>query len=63
MEHVIIWVSRTVKHSESWNDKPAGRLIVKDVSPYGGGEHVVGTSNLYYRRQVGRQCCPEGGIY
>ena len=36
MEHVIIRVGRTVKHSESWNDKPMGRFIVEDVSPQGG---------------------------
>ena len=63
MEHVIIWVNKTVKHSESWNDKPVGWLIVEDMSPYGGGEHVIETSNCGYRWHVGHQCCTKGGIY
>ena len=33
MEHVIVRISRAVKHSESWYDKPVGQLVVENVHP------------------------------
>ena len=33
VEHMIIGVSRAIKHGESLNGKPTGRLVIKDMLP------------------------------
>ena len=55
----MVRVGGAVKHSESWYDKPTWRLVVENVSPYRGGEHVVRTLNRYCRWYVERRSCTE----
>ena len=62
MEHVVIRIARVVEHSKGWHDEPSWWLVIKDVLPQEGREHVIRTSNHCCRRHVERRPCFEGGV-
>ena len=41
MQHVIVWIGRTVVHCEGWYGEAAGRIVVQDMLSKGSGEHVL----------------------
>ena len=62
MEHVVIRIVRAVEHNKGWHDEPSWWLVIKDVLPKAGREHVIGTLNGCCRRYVERKPYSVGGV-
>ena len=62
MKHVVIRIAGAVEHSKGWHDEPSWWLVIEEVLPKGGREHVIGTSNHCCRLYVERRPCSEGEV-
>ena len=41
MQHMIVWVGRTIVHGEGWHGESAGRIVIQDMLSKGSGEHIL----------------------
>ena len=62
IDHVVIRIAKAVEQSKGWHDEPSWWLVIKDVLPKEGREHVIESSKGCCRRYVERKPYSEGGV-
>ena len=61
MQHVIVWVGRTVVHGEGWYGEAAGRIVIQDMLPRGVESISCGPRMMEEKIIYGAGAAPKGG--
>ena len=61
MQHVIVWIGRTVVHGEGRYGEAAGRIVVQDMLTKGVESMSCGPRTAEEKNMCGAGAAPKGG--